>query len=755
MNGYIMYRCGFFRTGVCVVLLLAIALGSLLQQQAVAEWEVGTPLVTYWYRSSILTDSLAQEAVNGNFNTVWVAQYEGTQLPSLASQLAIAEQYGLRTMLWSSLITPATLDDPAKLAQLNALVDQYKQSPTAYSYYINDDEPHTSLFPGLGQLVDHLHGRDPDRMPFISIPSASQDMSLWGASSYDDYLNQYVSIVNPPLIASAYYGLYTTGDSSEYLHHMAKISKKAKSAGVPFLNTEQIFAFDPSFVVPTANQFNFLVYKDLAFGAQGISYWNYWTTAPNTGGIGGYGSSNPIPDATSEAVYAALTPLNKQFAAIAGQYQGMNWIDTYLKGYHPNYMPPGTTILPSNSPFDITSVANDLIFSGGEPVKGVLFGLFDQDGTTSNDATFALVQNLDYSASKAYIVNGPGDLSVFNATTGVWTAMGSNQVTLNLDPGVGAFVGLTSLLVPPPPPQVDLVGHWTFDEGSGTTAFDSSGKGYDGTISGATYTTGKIGSGALQFDGTAHVEVPGYDDLLLTYTDYTIAFWVKPDYSGDQDLLQVYVGTNDQTDYVGGYSIVNASYGDDAIAQVNTASGGESLPFSRPSGDVWTHIAMTFDGTTRTIYIDGVEDASMASNPIGYDGGTGDPLWFGALFGYDWYHFKGLMDDIQIYRQALTATEVGTVFAGGVITSPGFGDANNDGKVDDVDATIMAINWQRTDANWAMGDFNSDGTVNHLDAAILAENWLSGLGGSTASVPEPHSLILLLSSLVMLFALLK
>ena len=47
--------------------------------------------------------------------------------------------------------------------------------------------------------------------------------------------------------------------------------------------------------------------------------------------------------------------------------------------------------------------------------------------------------------------------------------------------------------------QGALVGHWTFDEGSGTTAYDSSGKGYNGTIVGATYTTdAQIGSDALQ-----------------------------------------------------------------------------------------------------------------------------------------------------------------------------------------------------------------------------------------------------------------
>ena len=45
-----------------------------------------------------------------------------------------------------------------------------------------------------------------------------------------------------------------------------------------------------------------------------------------------------------------------------------------------------------------------------------------------------------------------------------------------------------------------LVGHWSFDENSGNTAYDSSGFNNTGTIHEATWVTGKYGSG-LSFDG--------------------------------------------------------------------------------------------------------------------------------------------------------------------------------------------------------------------------------------------------------------
>ncbi|HEY4478920.1 MAG TPA: hypothetical protein VI981_00990 [Candidatus Paceibacterota bacterium] len=58
-----------------------------------------------------------------------------------------------------------------------------------------------------------------------------------------------------------------------------------------------------------------------------------------------------------------------------------------------------------------------------------------------------------------------------------------------------------------------LVAHYTFDEGSGTTAGDSSGNGNTGTLTpttgGPTWTSGKVGNGTLQFDGVYRWSLDG------------------------------------------------------------------------------------------------------------------------------------------------------------------------------------------------------------------------------------------------------
>jgi len=77
------------------------------------------------------------------------------------------------------------------------------------------------------------------------------------------------------------------------------------------------------------------------------------------------------------------------------------------------------------------------------------------------------------------------------------------------------------------------------------------------------------------------------------------------------------------------------------------------------------------------------------------------------------------------------------------------GDADGDGQVNEDDAAILAAHWGSHDASWGDGDFNNDGIVNAADAAIMTANWQS-TGEDTNPVPEPHTLAMILGTLLAL-----
>ena len=79
----------------------------------------------------------------------------------------------------------------------------------------------------------------------------------------------------------------------------------------------------------------------------------------------------------------------------------------------------------------------------------------------------------------------------------------------------------------------------------------------------------------------------------------------------------------------------------------------------------WTHVASTYDGATLRIYINGVLDRSMAVT--GATCANADPLIVGAKYkpsaNISEAYFDGRLDDVRVYRRALSASEIGRIKA--------------------------------------------------------------------------------------------
>jgi len=126
--------------------------------EAAAPWQVGTPIVTYWCGPS-LTDTVAQQMAEGGFNLVWCGNEE---------ELDVAQRHGLRGQLRNGLLRPASLDDPKRREQLDALITGVKKHPALYAYHLVD-EPNASQFAALGRLVAYLRERDPAHLTYINL----------------------------------------------------------------------------------------------------------------------------------------------------------------------------------------------------------------------------------------------------------------------------------------------------------------------------------------------------------------------------------------------------------------------------------------------------------------------------------------------------------------------------------------------------------------------------------------------------------
>jgi hypothetical protein len=80
------------------------------------------------------------------------------------------------------------------------------------------------------------------------------------------------------------------------------------------------------------------------------------------------------------------------------------------------------------------------------------------------------------------------------------------------------------------------------------------------------------------------------------------------------------------------------------------SSGGAKLPVG-----VWTHVAVTFDGTTARFYLDGTETGSGGFS-FGFD--TESALHFGSDDPNGGNAFNGALDEVRLYDKALSAAEI-------------------------------------------------------------------------------------------------
>ena len=195
-----------------------------------------------------------------------------------------------------------------------------------------------------------------------------------------------------------------------------------------------------------------------------------------------------------------------------------------------------------------------------------------------------------------------------------------------------------------------LVAAYGFEETSGTSAVDSSPNALNGTVSGATrLTAGRFGR-ALTFDGVNDFVGASATPFNLT-GDVTLEAWVRPTATGTNWRTAVF------KERTGGMSYAlyaNTNTGRPA-GQVYTTS---EIDARGPAGlalNVWSHIAMTYDRTAVKLYVNGVQVASKAST-LALAGSTG-PLKIGgnAIWG-EW--FKGDLDEVRVYKRALTAAEI-------------------------------------------------------------------------------------------------
>ncbi len=278
-------------------------------------------------------------------------------------------------------------------------------------------------------------------------------------------------------------------------------------------------------------------------------------------------------------------------------------------------------------------------------------------------------------------------------------------------------------------PVDSYVARWKFDDLTGTTAQDSTLNNNDLTLSTAAWiTTGKYG-GAWDGDGSRWLSIADDADFdFVASDDFTITGWFnRAATSAAEVILQKFESTGGD----GGYRIQMESDGDISfgIDDENTSFPEDSVTSTLATYDdgSWHHFAAVKTGTSSLrLFLDGRE-VGTADTSISATGTleNNDTLYIGDSNGSNGSdEFGGDLDDIKIYRSALTNNEI--------IIDMNYNSAASLGGVNDQSEEGFnlpdPILWHKMDDN--TGTTSSDSSDNSNDGTITAATWRPGKIGS-------------------------
>jgi hypothetical protein len=225
---------------------------------------------------------------------------------------------------------------------------------------------------------------------------------------------------------------------------------------------------------------------------------------------------------------------------------------------------------------------------------------------------------------------------------------------------------------PPAPPVMAavapeaLVAYWPLDEGEGSYVWDQTGNGNDGVmLLGATWRM--AGFPAAAFANPAEMQLDGIDDLAeffgRTVPDIdkpkSISLWARYDYPVDALRAQALMVLLNRTRSAG----LRLELRDGRLAATsyfyNEIVGMPAPPLG------WHHVVYTYDGNTHALYLDaGTPVTSMVAAEAGSvlppDGRTR----LGRSSSTVDDAFRGFLDDVRVYKRALTAAEVKSLYLG-------------------------------------------------------------------------------------------
>jgi len=203
----------------------------------------------------------------------------------------------------------------------------------------------------------------------------------------------------------------------------------------------------------------------------------------------------------------------------------------------------------------------------------------------------------------------------------------------------------------------NAVGIWEFDEGSGVIALDISSYDNDGDVNGATYECASDNSENTPSGQGCSLKFDGVDDYVslqstISFSDndiYTIAFWLTT------EDISSWVGVLGPESSWSRFIMISSSQ------MLSFYDGSTHYQAGILTVDKWYYAVLTSNNGTMTWYFDGVAVSPSTS----MNESTAISV-LGSKYSGSSIRFTGKLDQVRIYEQALSSTQIKKLYVEGL-----------------------------------------------------------------------------------------
>ncbi len=230
------------------------------------------------------------------------------------------------------------------------IIRRFKDHPALAGYNLRD-EPDIEDFPRLAEQVRRVRAVDDEHIYYINLfPSRATPKQL-GIETYREYVDLFVETVPIKLLSFDHYPITTEGLRPQWSENLEIISEKSRETGYPFWAFALSLAHR-DYPVPSLAHLRLQVYSNLAYGAQGIQYYRYWTIKSSRHKF----HDGPIDiNGEKSVVYDRVKKMNAEIRNLAGVFAGSKVIHVGRAG---NVTSTGTKPLKIMSPFTDIDIEN-------------------------------------------------------------------------------------------------------------------------------------------------------------------------------------------------------------------------------------------------------------------------------------------------------------------------------------------------------------------------------------------------------------